>query len=335
MDPLISVSGLADPDQFVEQKRIAAALFAAALAARVSPTIARPVAKYGLGVELNAAGEVVGFGPLAATNVAPQPLGIVPPQVYGLEPDFYLPSGAYKVLPDFVPGVAHQRAKNPPQIAPALPERKAPNPVFQFRPLAPGEDRYGGARPDQFVTLADLQRQGVIGGGSAAIPPVPSVSLEVPVSTKDLTPAQKLSAQGFAEAALRYSTQPLPVIQAKLAQIANDLNNPYFTSDQAPYVEGFYGGLVEAYRTAEENLALGVVPAVPGRAPGAAGAGGPPPIIGSGGTGTVPAGPGALPAPGPGAAPGNTPGQEGYGNPGGLMGGPFVDGLMQKKHGDP
>lgn len=335
LEPLISVSGLTDPNQFTEQKKVAAALALAALAARVSPTLARPVARYGLGVELGAAGEVIGVTPLVGTNLLPQPLGFAPPSVFGLEPDFYLPSGAYRVLPDIVPGVAAQRAKAPRPSSTIAPDRPPVNEFFRFRPLRPGEDRYA----------RDVSDPGT--EPPAVVPPVVSVGPVLPggnneVATQGTTAADRERAAAFAEAALRYSTQPVAAIESKLKAVAQTIQNPP-EGFSAPYFEGFYAGLIDALNVSTANTANGFPGRVPTQPVAPVGTPQPPPIIGSGGTGTAgPVGPGGnyppgtqLPAPGSPTAPGNTPGQGSYGNPGRLNSGNFPDGFFAKKHGDP
>lgn len=93
-----------------EVLKVAGIIAALGIAARVAPATARPIAKYGIGVELGVAGEIVGLTPLSATNLLPQPFGFVPARVYGLEPNFYLTPGLAKDLPTFIPGVPEQRA---------------------------------------------------------------------------------------------------------------------------------------------------------------------------------------------------------------------------------
>lgn len=86
-----------------------AAILALLTAARAVPRAAAPIARYGFGVELGLLGEVIGANPLAGTNLLPQPFGFVPPQVYGLPPNYYIPADINP--PGFFPGAEEELAE--------------------------------------------------------------------------------------------------------------------------------------------------------------------------------------------------------------------------------
>lgn len=76
--------------------------------ARAFPQTAAPIARYGFGVRLGAAGQVIGFNPLAVTNLLPFPFGFGRAKDFGQKPNYYLPPGSGKYLPDFIPGAEEQ-----------------------------------------------------------------------------------------------------------------------------------------------------------------------------------------------------------------------------------
>jgi hypothetical protein len=110
------ITGFSPDDPLNDRRlqRAAAATLALLTAARIFPQTAAPIARYGFGVVLSDTGAVTGLTALSVTNALPQPFGFVPPEVYGLEPDFYLTPGLAKVLPEFIPGVSEFNAKNQP-----------------------------------------------------------------------------------------------------------------------------------------------------------------------------------------------------------------------------
>lgn len=123
--PDLTPQPLDAPASDLQKKALKAELAALALllSARVAPRMAAPIAKWGFGVELGAAGEVIGVAPLAATNLLPQPFGFTPAEAFGLAPNFYLPPGIGG-LPEFIPGAKEQNA---------LQKSRNTRPVFETR----------------------------------------------------------------------------------------------------------------------------------------------------------------------------------------------------------
>jgi len=88
-----------------------------ALVARVAPGAAgRALAKYGGGFEKSAVTGELSSGPLLATNLLPAPFGFAPADLYGLKPNYYLPAGSSRFVPEFFDpigfGFKQQRAED-------------------------------------------------------------------------------------------------------------------------------------------------------------------------------------------------------------------------------
>lgn len=100
------------PQVDIESKnaKALAALAGLVAVARVSPGAAGRGLSALLGVAPATATAGASVTPLFITNALPQPLGFVPPENYGLAPNFYLPGTLGAGLPNWFPGAAEQTA---------------------------------------------------------------------------------------------------------------------------------------------------------------------------------------------------------------------------------